>query len=202
MVTAGGTFRYRVGLTNIRNHHLTFDGGSDPDYDSEHHGWGTLGIRGAWAMDFVLDGDPEGSKLTCESESLFLRDFVETSPTSGYWEFESPAIPADADERGPLRLRLGFKCTGRHNGASTEIDTDDDDVFDIVEEFPPSDGVVDTTSEALLKLGRPNRVCLSVADDQATVTNACGSGEAGTRREPSNDDAPEHGVQFRFTLHW
>ena len=24
----------------------------------------------------------------------------------------------------------------------------------------------------------------------------------GTRREPSNDDAPEHGVQFRFTLHW
>ena len=24
----------------------------------------------------------------------------------------------------------------------------------------------------------------------------------GTRSEPSNDDAPEHGVQFRFTLHW
>ena len=170
-VTAGGTFRYRVRLTNIRNHHLTFDGGSDPDYDSEHHGWGTLGIRGAWAMDFVLDGDPEGSKLTCESESLFLRDFVETSPTSGYWEFGSPVIPADADERGPLRLRLGFRCTERHNGASNADG----------ETFPPSDGVVDTTSEALLKLGRPNRACLSVADDQETVTNGCGSGEAGAR---------------------
>ena len=24
----------------------------------------------------------------------------------------------------------------------------------------------------------------------------------GTRREPANDDAPEHAVQFRFTLHW
>ena len=24
----------------------------------------------------------------------------------------------------------------------------------------------------------------------------------GTRSEPANDDAPEHGVQFRFTLHW
>ena len=137
-VTAGGTFRYRIKLANIRNHHLTFDGGSDPDYDSEHHGWGTLGIRGVWAMDFVLDGDPEGSKLTCESESLFLRDFVETSPTSGYWEFESPGLPFDADERGPLRLRLGFRCTGRHNGASTEID-DDDGEFD-VEESPPRTG--------------------------------------------------------------
>ena len=176
-VTAGGTFRYRVKLTNIRNHHLTFDG----DSDSEDHGWGTLGIRGVWAMDFVLDGDPEGSKLTCESESLFLRDFVETSPTSGHWEFESPGLPLYADERGPLRLRLGFKCTGRHNGASTEIDTDDDGVFDIVEESPPSDGVVDTTSEALLRLGRPNRACLSVANDLGMVTNACGSGEAGAR---------------------
>ena len=180
-VTAGGTFRYRIKLADIRNHHLTFDGGSDPDYDSEHHGWGTLGIRGVWAMDFVLDGDPEGSKLTCESESLFLRDFVETSPTEGYWEFESPGLPLYADERGPLRLRLGFKCTGRHNGASTEIDTDDDGVFDIVEESPPSDGVVDTTSEALLRLGRPNRACLSVANDLGMVTNACGSGEAGAR---------------------
>ena len=192
-VTAGGTFRYRIKLANIRNHHLTFDGVIDPDsaYYSEHHGWGTLGIRGAWAMDFVLGGDPEGSKLTCESESLFLRDFVETSPTSGYWEFESPVIPADADERGPLRLRLGFRCTGRHNGASTEIDTDDDGVFDIVEESPPSDGVVDTTSEALLRLGRPKRACLSVADDQATVSNPCGAGEAGARALKARfDSAP------------
>ena len=181
-VTAGGTFRYRIKLANIHNHHLTFDGGSDPAYDSEHHGWGTLGIRGAWAMDFVLGGDPEGSKLTCESESLFLRDFVETSPTSGYWEFESPAIPLDADERGPLRLRLGFKCTGRHNGASTSIHVEDGPFDGVVieEEFPPSDGVVDTTSEALLRLGSPKRACLSV-EYQGTVTNPCGSGEAGAR---------------------
>ena len=181
-VTAGGTFRYRIKLANIRNHHLTFDGGSDPDYDSEHHGWGTLGIRGAWAMDFVLGGDPEGSKLTCESESLFLRDFVETSATSGYWEFESPAIPLDADERGPLRLRLGFKCTGRHNGASTSIHVEDGPFDGVVieEESPPSDGVVDTTSEALLRLGSPKRACLSV-EYQGTVSNPCGSGEAGAR---------------------
>ena len=178
-VTAGGTFRYRIKLENIHNHHLTFDGGSD----SEDHGWGTLGIRGAWAMDFVLDGDPEGSKLTCESESLFLRDFVETSATSGYWEFESPGLPFDADERGPLRLRLGFKCTGRHNGASTEIHVEDGPFDGVVieEESDPSDGVVDTTSEALLRLGSPNRACLSVENDQGTVTNACGSGEAGAR---------------------
>ena len=54
-------------------------------------------------------------------------------------------------------------------------------MFDIVEESPPSDGVVDTTSEALLRLGRPNRACLSVANDLGMVTNACGSGEAGAR---------------------
>ena len=183
-VTAGGTFRYRIKLANIRNHHLTFDGVIDPDsaYYSEHHGWGTLGIRGAWAMDFVLGGDPEGSKLTCESESLFLRDFVETSPTSGYWEFESPAIPLAADERGPLRLRLGFKCTGRHNGASTSIHVEGGPFDGVVieEESPPSDGVVDTTSEALLRLGSPKRACLSV-EYQGTVSNPCGSGEAGAR---------------------
>ena len=191
-VTAGGTFRYRIKLANIHNHHLTFDGGSDPAYDSEHHGWGTLGIRGAWAMDFVLGGDPEGSKLTCESESLFLRDFVDTSSTSGYWEFESPAIPLDADERGPLRLRLGFKCTGRHNGASTSIHVEDGpfDGVVIVEESPPSDGVVDTTSEALLRLGSPKRACLSV-EYQGTVTNACGSSEAGARALTAQfDSAP------------
>ena len=49
-----------------------------------------------------------------------------------------------------------------------------------MEEFPPSDGVVETTSD-LLTLGSPNRACLSVEDDQGTVTNACGSNEAGTR---------------------
>ena len=111
-VTAGGTFRYRVRLTNIRNHHLTFDGGSDPDYDSEHHGWGTLGIRGAWAMDFVLGGDPEGSKLTCESESLFLRDFVETSATSGYWEFVSPGLPVGCGRARPPAAAAGVQVHG------------------------------------------------------------------------------------------
>ena len=111
-VTAGGTFRYRIKLANIRNHHLTFDGGSDPAYDSEHHGWGTLGIRGVWAMDFVLGGDPEGSKLTCESESLFLRDFVETSPTSGYWEFESPGHPGGCGRARPPAAAAGVQVHG------------------------------------------------------------------------------------------
>ena len=178
-VTAGGTFRYRIRLTNIRNHHLTFDGGSD--YEPDEHGWGTLGLRGGYAMDFDLDRGPVVSgERTCVGGPLLLSDFKGTSETSGYWEFVSPALPSDADERGPLRLRLGFECTEKHGGASTEIDTDDDGVVDIMDESPPSDGVVETTSD-LLTLGSPNRACLSVEDDQGTVANACGSGEAGTR---------------------
>ena len=171
-VTAGGKVRYRIKLTNIRNHHLTFDGGSD--HEPDEHGWGTLGLRGGYAMDFDLDRGPVVSgERTCIGGPLLLSDFKGTSETSGYWEFVSPALPSDADERGPLRLRLGFECTEKHGGASTEIDG-------IVEEFPPSDGVVETTS-GLLTLGSPNRACLSVEDDQGTVTNACGSNEAGTR---------------------
>ena len=182
-VTAAGTFRYRIRLMNIRNHHLTFDGdsGSDSDYEPDEHGWGTLGLRGGYAMDFDLDRGPVVSgERTCVGGPLLLSDFKGTSATSGYWEFVSPALPSDADERGPLRLRLGFECTEKHGGASTEIDTDDDGVVDIMDESPPSDGVVETTSD-LLTLGSPNRACLSVEDDQGTVTNACGSNEAGTR---------------------
>ena len=108
-VTAGGTFRYRIRLTNIRNHHLT---GSDPDYDSEHHGWGTLGIRGVWAMDFVLDGDPEGSKLTCESESLFLRDFVETSPTLGVLGVRVARPPGGCGRARPPEAAAGVQVHG------------------------------------------------------------------------------------------
>ena len=182
-VTAAGKFRYRIRLMNIRNHHLTFDGdsGSDSDYEPDEHGWGTLGLRGGYAMDFDLDRGPVVSgERTCVGGPLLLSDFKGTSATSGYWEFVSPALPSDADERGPLRLRLGFECTEKHGGASTEIDTDDDGVVDIMDESPPSDGVVETTSD-LLTLGSPNRACLSVEDDQGTVTNACGSNEAGTR---------------------
>ena len=113
-VTAGGTFRYRIKLANIRNHHLTFDGVIDPDsaYYSEHHGWGTLGIRGAWAMDFVLGGDPEGSKLTCESESLFLRDFVETSLDLGVLGVRVARHPVGCGRARPPAAAAGVQVHG------------------------------------------------------------------------------------------
>ena len=192
-VTAAGKVRYRIRLANIRNHHLTFDGGSDDDYEPDEHGWGTLGLRGGYAMDFDLERGPVVSgERTCVGGPLLLSDFKRTSATSGYWEFVSPGLPSDADERGPLRLRLGFECTEKHGGASTEIHTVDDGDFvgvDIMEEFPPSDGVVETTSD-LLTLGSPNGACLSVEDDQGTVTNPCSAGEAGARALTAQFESP------------
>ncbi len=170
-ITAGQTFRYRVKVRNLLNHHQS--SGSD------FTGWGTLGVRGPFAIDYIYgDGGKEG----CHGRMLFLKDFTWTpsSYTAGYWEFDSAGIPANAADIGPLRLRMGFECTPKYAGASHEVDTDGDGVNDTLVESGESDGAVTTTSD-IFTLGSPDRACLSVEDSSGTVTRACQADEAGTR---------------------
>ena len=97
-ITAGQTFRYRVKVRNLLNHHQS--SGSD------FTGWGTLGVRGPFAIDYIYrDGGKEG----CHGRMLFLKDFTWISATTGCWEFDSADIPADAASNGPLRLRMGLE---------------------------------------------------------------------------------------------
>ena len=170
-ITAGQTFRYRVKVRNLLNHHQS--SGSD------FTGWGTLGVRDPFAIDYIYgDGGKEG----CHGRMLFLKDFTWTpsSYTAGYWEFDSADIPANAADIGPLRLRMGFECTPKYAGASHEVDTDGDGVNDTLVESGESDGAVTTTSD-IFTLGSPDRACLSVEDSSGTVTRACQADEAGTR---------------------
>ena len=168
-IAEGGTFRYRVKVTNLRNHHQS--SGSD------FTGWGTLGVRGPFAIDYIYR---DGGKAGCYGRMLFLKDFTWTSATTGYWEFDSADIPADAAGNGPLRLRMGFACTPKYAGASHEADTNDDGVNDTLVESGESDGAVTTTSD-IFTLGSPDRACLSVADSGGTVTHECAAREAGAR---------------------
>ena len=147
-ITGGETFRYRVKVRELLNHHRS----SGRDFT----GWGTLGVRGPIAIEYFNDDVRSG----CHGETLFLEDFTWESFTTGYWEFDSVEIPADA---GPVRLRMGFGCRASHTNAGL-----------------PLTGFVTTTSRSF-QLGSPVRACLSVADSEGTVTNACPAGEGGAR---------------------
>ena len=122
-------------------------------------GWGTLGVRGPIAIEYFNSDGRDG----CHGETLFLKDFTWESSTTGYWEFDSVEIPADAASTGPVRLRMGFECRGSHTNAGL-----------------PLTGFVTTTSRSF-QLGSPDRACLSVEDSSGTVTNACPAGDAGAR---------------------
>ena len=122
-------------------------------------GWGTLGVRGPIAIEYFNSDGRDG----CHGETLFLKDFTWESSTTGYWEFDSVEIPADAASTGPVRLRMGFECRGSHTNAGL-----------------PLTGFVTTTSRSF-ELGSPVRACVSVADSSGTVTNACPAGDAGAR---------------------
>ena len=161
-VATGGRFRYRIKVTNLRNHHY---GGNDPT------GWGTLGVRGGFEIDYILERGTAGGHLLCDGTRLFLKDWTRTSYTAGYWEFESPLIDVNAS-LGPLRLRMGFECTGKSLGGLLELDTDDDDVIDYVEVFGESDGVVTSTSDSYT-LGSPAEACLSIENSLGTIVHAC-----------------------------
>ena len=144
-ITAGGTFRYRVKVTDLLNHHQS----SGKDFT----GWGTLGVRGPIAIEYFNDDVRSG----CHGETLFLEDYTWESFTTGYWEFDSVEIPADA---GPVDLQMGFACTSSHSETS-EV------------------ARVTRTSKSF-ELGRPDTACLSVADSEGTVT-ACPAGAASAR---------------------
>ncbi len=102
-IVAGETFRYRVEVMDLLNHHQS----SGNDFT----GWGALGVRGPFAIDYIYR---DGGKAGCHGRMLFLKDFTWISATMGYWEFDSADIPADAASTGPLRLRMGFECTASH----------------------------------------------------------------------------------------
>ena len=82
--------------------------------------------------------------------------------------------------------------------------------------LPPGLGI-DSTTGAIS--GTPGTADANTADATVTVTDIAGNRTwravarwslaphlamslDGARRETANDDAPEHGVQFRFTLRW
>ena len=147
-IAAGEKFRYRVEVTDLLNHHQS----SGTDFT----GWGTLGVRGHFAIDYIYSGGKEG----CHGRTLFLKDFRWMSSTTGYWEFDSADIPANAADIGPLRLRMGFKCTASH--------------------FYGADGIVTMTSD-IFERGSPAGACLSVEDSSGTVTQPCLANDAGAR---------------------
>ena len=105
-ITAGETFRYRVKVRELLNHHQS----SGTDFT----GWGTLGVRGPISIEYV-NGDV---RYGCHGAMAFLKDYTWETSTTGYWDFDSVEIPASAASTGPMQLQMGFACTSSHNETS------------------------------------------------------------------------------------
>ena len=105
-ITAGETFRYRVKVRELLNHHQS----SGKDFT----GWGTLGVRGPISIEYFNSAGRYG----CHGAMAFLKDYTWESSTTGYWDFDSVEIPASADSTGPMRLQMGFACTSSHSETS------------------------------------------------------------------------------------
>ena len=105
-ITAGGTFRYRVKVRELLNHHQS----SGTDFT----GWGTLGVRGPISIEYSNSAGRYG----CHGAMAFLKDYTWETSTTGYWDFDSVEIPASADSTGPMRLQMGFACTSSHSETS------------------------------------------------------------------------------------
>ena len=142
-IVAGGTFRYRINVTNLRNHHDSSPRGTT--------GWGTLGVRGSVAIDYRLERGTAGGHLLCDGLTLFLKDWTRTAYTAGYWEFESPVINHVAATIGPLRLRMGFACRYEPAGPVTSV----------------------TNTSNHYTLGSPAEACLSIENSLGTIVHAC-----------------------------
>ena len=142
-IVAGGTFRYRINVTNLRNHHDSSPRGTT--------GWGTLGVRGGVANTERLEHGTAGGHLLCDGLTLFLKDWTRTPYTAGYWEFESPVINHVAATIGPLRLRMGFACRYQPAGPVTTV----------------------TNTSDHYTLGSPAEACLSIENSLGTIMHAC-----------------------------
>ena len=142
-IVAGGTFRYRINVTNLRNHHDSSARGPT--------GWGTLGVRGSVAIDYRLERGTAGGYLLCDGLTLFLKDWTRTAYAAGYWEFESPVINHVAATIGPLRLRMGFACRYQPAGPVTTV----------------------TNTSDHYTLGSPAEACLSIENSLGTIEHAC-----------------------------
>ena len=135
-ITEGGSVRYRIKATNIRN----------------YHDWEGPGLLGKVRVDAGEVGDrhhpqPElAGRLTCWDEPLLRKglsdtqpSFTQTSATTGYWDFETKPLttPSGYAEYGPLTLSIQRRRCGELGGA------------------PPR----------ALDIGAPISACVTIADD-------------------------------------
>ena len=142
-ITEGGSIRYRIKATNIRN----------------YHDWGEPGLLGHFRLRYEWAGDrhpphpvtallnDSGSKPprppSCQTTPLMrvglvpsLPSFNQTSATTGYWDFQEQ-IPDYAAELGPVRLTLQNRGCGS---------------FAVVGPF--------------LQAGSPNQACVEIVDNR------------------------------------
>ena len=135
-ITEGGSVRYRIKATNIRN----------------YHDWEGPGLLGKVRVDAGEVGDrhhpqPElAGRVTCWDEPLLRKglsdtqpSFTQTSATTGYWDFETKPLttPSGYAEYGPLTLSIQRRRCGELGGA------------------PPR----------ALDIGAPSSACVTIADD-------------------------------------
>ena len=105
-ITEGGTVRYQIKATNIRN----------------YHDWGNPALLGHFRLHFELEGDrhpplssdDSGEWASCKHSPLMREGLVDTQPsftqtsaTTGHWDFVSEPSPSNSAELGPLTLALG-----------------------------------------------------------------------------------------------
>ena len=135
-ITEGGSVRYRIKATSIRN----------------YHDWEGPGLLGKVRVDAGVVGDrhhppPElAGRVTCWDEPLLRKglsdtqpSFTQTSATTGYWDFETKPLttPSGYAEYGPLTLSIQRQRCGELGG-------------------PPPRAP---------DIGAPSSACVTIADD-------------------------------------
>ena len=151
-ITEGGTVRYRIKATNIRNYHDWGDPAMlgrfwlNADVERDRH------YPSPW-LQSSLDGDPSTSHISCGDVPLLREglsdtqpDFNQTSATTGYWDFETESFPVGYAEHGPVTLSIQRGDCGGDATVSGTVHTP-----------PPRDP----------DIGNPSSACATIADDGA-----------------------------------
>ena len=151
-ITEGGSIRYRIKATNIRNYHDWGDPAMlgrfwlNADVERDRH------YPSPW-LQSSLDGDPSTSHISCGDVPLLREglsdtqpDFNQTSATTGYWDFETESFPVGYAEHGPVTLSIQRGDCGGDATVSGTVHTP-----------PPRDP----------DIGNPSSACATIADDGA-----------------------------------
>ena len=151
-ITEGGSIRYRITATNIRNYHDWGDPAMlgrfwlNADVERDRH------YPSPW-LQSSLDGDPSTSHISCGDVPLLREglsdtqpDFNQTSATTGCWDFETESFPVGYAEHGPVTLSIQRGDCGGDATVSGTVHTP-----------PPRDP----------DIGNPSSACATIADDGA-----------------------------------